>query len=45
MEYTWLGGTKPHHLGEAAAALDLKLTDDEAAALEKPFTNQGPSWF
>jgi hypothetical protein len=35
--------TKPHHLPEAIAALELKLTDDEAAALEKPYSNHGPS--
>jgi 1-deoxyxylulose-5-phosphate synthase len=40
-----VGATKPHHLPEAVAALDLKLTGDEATALEKPYTNQGPSWF
>ena len=40
-----VGATKPHHLPEAVAALDLTLTDDEAAALEQPYTNQGPSWF
>jgi aryl-alcohol dehydrogenase-like predicted oxidoreductase len=40
-----VGATKPHHLPEAAAALDLTLTDDEAAVLEQPYVNQGPSWF
>ena len=40
-----VGATKPHHLPEAAAALELTLTDDEAAALEQPYTNQGQSWF
>jgi aryl-alcohol dehydrogenase-like predicted oxidoreductase len=40
-----VGATKPHHLPEAAAALDLTLTDDEAAALEGPYTNHGPSWY
>jgi len=40
-----VGATKPHHLPEAVAALDLTLTDDEAAALEEPYVNQGPSWF
>ena len=40
-----VGATKPHHLPEAVAALDLSLTDDEAATLEKPYVNQGPSWF
>ena len=40
-----VGATKPHHLPEATAALDLKLTGDEAAALEKPYSNHGPSWY
>src|SRR5690242_4332282 len=40
-----VGATKPHHLPEATAALELKLTDDEAAALEKPYSNHGPSWY
>jgi len=40
-----VGATRPHHLPEAAAALELKLTDDEAAALEKPYSNHGPSWY
>jgi 1-deoxyxylulose-5-phosphate synthase len=38
-----VGATKPHHLPEAVAALDLTLTDGEAAALEEPYVNQGPS--
>jgi aryl-alcohol dehydrogenase-like predicted oxidoreductase len=37
--------TKPHHLPEAAAALELQLTGDEAAAFEKPYSNHGPSWY
>jgi 1-deoxyxylulose-5-phosphate synthase len=40
-----VGATKPHHLPEAVAALELKLTRDEAAALEKPYSNHGPSWY
>ena len=40
-----VGATKPHHLPEAIAALGLKLTGDEAAALEKPYSNHGPSWY
>jgi 1-deoxyxylulose-5-phosphate synthase len=40
-----VGATKPHHLPEAVAALDLTLSDDEAATLEEPYVNQGPSWF
>jgi 1-deoxyxylulose-5-phosphate synthase len=40
-----VGATKPHHLPEAIAALDLQLTDDEVAALEEPYTSHGPSWY
>jgi 1-deoxyxylulose-5-phosphate synthase len=40
-----VGATKPHHLTEAVAALDIHLTDDEVAALEKPYVEFGPSWF
>jgi 1-deoxyxylulose-5-phosphate synthase len=40
-----IGATKPGHLTEAVAALALQLTDDEAGALEEPYTPQGPSWF
>ena len=40
-----VGATRPHHLPEAVAALELKLTADEAAALEKPYSNHGPSWY
>jgi aryl-alcohol dehydrogenase-like predicted oxidoreductase len=40
-----VGATKPHHLSEAVAALDLELTGDEIAALEAPYVNHGPSWF
>jgi aryl-alcohol dehydrogenase-like predicted oxidoreductase len=40
-----VGATKPHHLQEAHDALDIDLTDDEAQALEEPYTQQGPSWF
>ena len=40
-----VGATKPHHLPEAVAALDLHLTDDEAAALEEPYREHGPSWY
>ena len=32
-----VGASKMHHLSEALAAVDLKLTDDEIAALEKPY--------
>ncbi len=40
-----VGATKPHHLPEAVAALDIELTDDEVHSLEEPYTNRGPSWF
>jgi 1-deoxyxylulose-5-phosphate synthase len=40
-----VGATKPHHLPEAVAALDLGLDDDEIQSLEAPYTQHGPSWF
>jgi aryl-alcohol dehydrogenase-like predicted oxidoreductase len=40
-----VGGTKPHHLPEAVAALDIHLTEDETHTLESPYTPHGPSWF
>jgi 1-deoxyxylulose-5-phosphate synthase len=40
-----IGATKPHHLPEAIAALDVRLTDDEIQSLEEPYTPHGPSWF
>ena len=40
-----VGATKPHHLTDAVAALDLKLTDDEIAALEEPYTPRQPTYF
>ena len=32
-----VGPTKPHHLSDAVAALDVHLTDDEVAILETPY--------
>jgi aryl-alcohol dehydrogenase-like predicted oxidoreductase len=32
-----IGATKQHHLADAAAAVDLVLTDEEIAALESPY--------
>jgi aryl-alcohol dehydrogenase-like predicted oxidoreductase len=40
-----VGATKPHHLTEAVAAIDLQLTPDEIAALEGPYIPHGRSWF
>jgi len=33
-----VGATKPHHLADAVAALDVRLTDDEVLALETHYT-------
>jgi 1-deoxyxylulose-5-phosphate synthase len=40
-----IGATKPHHLADAAAAVDLELTDDEAAALEQHYTVRAAGGF
>ena len=40
-----VGATKPHHLPEAIAALDLHLAHDEIRSLEEPYTPHGPSWY
>ena len=32
-----VGATKPHHLDDAVAAVDIELTDDEVATLEAPY--------
>jgi aryl-alcohol dehydrogenase-like predicted oxidoreductase len=40
-----VGPTKPHHLTDAVAALDLELTDDEIDALEAPYTPHSPTGF
>jgi 1-deoxyxylulose-5-phosphate synthase len=32
-----VGTTKPHHLDDALAALEIQLTDDEARRLEEPY--------
>jgi aryl-alcohol dehydrogenase (NADP+) len=33
-----VGATKPHHLEDAVAAVDVALTTEEVAALEEPYT-------
>jgi aryl-alcohol dehydrogenase-like predicted oxidoreductase len=33
-----VGATKPHHLQDAVAALSLRLTPEETASLEEPYT-------
>jgi aryl-alcohol dehydrogenase-like predicted oxidoreductase len=40
-----VGATKPHHLPAAVAALDVRLTDEEALELERPYRQSGPSWY
>lgn len=40
-----VGATKPHHLADAVAALDIELTDEEKAALEAPYTPRLPSGY
>jgi 1-deoxyxylulose-5-phosphate synthase len=40
-----VGATKPHHLPDAAAAVDIDLTDDEVRALEEPYTPRLPAGF
>ena len=32
-----IGATRPEHLKDAVAALDVKLTEDEVKALEAPY--------
>ena len=33
-----VGASKPHHLADAVASLDIELTADEIAELEAPYT-------
>jgi aryl-alcohol dehydrogenase-like predicted oxidoreductase len=40
-----VGATKPHHLSDAVAALDVHLTDDEIRALERPYGPHVPTAF
>lgn len=40
-----VGATKQHHLADAVAAIDVRLTDDEIATLETPYLPHGPAWF
>ena len=39
------GATKPHHLTDAVAALDLTLTDDELDALQAHYVPRQPTCF
>src|SRR3954453_5058342 len=36
-----IGATKPHHIDDAVAAVELQLTDEEITRLEQPYTPHG----
>lgn len=40
-----VGATKPHHLTDAVAALDITLSDDEIRQLEGPYQTQPAYWW
>ena len=40
-----VGPTKPHHLADAVAALDITLGDEEIRALEAPYTPRQPTGY
>jgi aryl-alcohol dehydrogenase-like predicted oxidoreductase len=40
-----VGATKPHHLADAVAALEVTLTDDEVTALEEHYTPRKPTYY
>jgi aryl-alcohol dehydrogenase-like predicted oxidoreductase len=40
-----VGATKPHHLPDTVAVLDVKLTDEEIRALEEPYGPHLPTGF
>jgi 1-deoxyxylulose-5-phosphate synthase len=40
-----VGATKPHHLPDAVAALDIQLSEDETRTLEEPYTPRLPTGF
>lgn len=40
-----VGATKPHHLTDAVAALEMELTDAEVAELEAPYVPHPVSGF
>ena len=40
-----VGATKPKHLADAVAALEVKLSEDETRALEEPYTAQDNYWW
>ena len=40
-----VGPTKPHHLTDAVAALDIELTAEEIESLEEPYVTRMPTFF
>ncbi|WP_327407392.1 aldo/keto reductase [Streptomyces sp. NBC_01288] len=40
-----VGATKPHHLTDATAALDIELTAEEIDSLEEPYVTRRPTFF
>jgi aryl-alcohol dehydrogenase-like predicted oxidoreductase len=40
-----VGATKPHHLADAVAALDIQLSDVEVHTLEEPYTPRLPTGY
>jgi aryl-alcohol dehydrogenase-like predicted oxidoreductase len=40
-----VGATKPNHLEDAVAALEVSPSADEIAALEAPYTTQDNYWW
>jgi aryl-alcohol dehydrogenase-like predicted oxidoreductase len=40
-----VGATRPQHLADAVAALEIELTDDEVRALEEPYVTRQPTYF
>jgi aryl-alcohol dehydrogenase-like predicted oxidoreductase len=40
-----VGPTKPQHLADAVAALDVQLTEEEIRALEEPYTPREPTGY
>ncbi|MEO6880564.1 MAG: aldo/keto reductase [Mycobacteriaceae bacterium] len=40
-----VGATKPQHLTDAVASLQVQLTDDEVASLQAPYTSREPAGF
>jgi aryl-alcohol dehydrogenase-like predicted oxidoreductase len=40
-----VGATKPHHLADAVAALDVRLSEDETRTIEEPYTPHLPTGF